>query len=245
MAVMKKYEHATELTPGMRRMVRQLLESQAYREIMAANVFGHGIRYVPSRLLRQKLTHQIVEELEHFEEVESIYEQFGGSLLGVVEQRLAAEPHLVPYAESWLELAVTLFLYDRAGYFQIREYRDCSFVPYSKIIGKILEEEEGHENFGAEALKELCQDPKVRAQAQKLFNKWFSVAMLSFGRSGTAGNKLCLETGLKEHDSGEVMQFFIDDIKSVMIDCGLTFLPPSEMGLDLPEHLDFSLKATV
>ena len=84
MAVMKKYEHATELTPGMRRMVKQLLESQAYREIMAANVFGHGIRYVPSRLLRQKLAHQIMEELEHFEEVEAIYKQFRTNPLRVV-----------------------------------------------------------------------------------------------------------------------------------------------------------------
>jgi len=36
-----------QMSPEYRRMVVQLMESQAYRELAAAHMFGYGLRFVP------------------------------------------------------------------------------------------------------------------------------------------------------------------------------------------------------
>ncbi|HKG20525.1 MAG TPA: hypothetical protein VKC34_01385, partial [Blastocatellia bacterium] len=73
------------------------------------------------------------------------------------------------------------------------------------------------------------------------FDKWLAVALLSFGRPGTPGNRFAIEAGLKTRDSGEVMQDFIDDIKPAMIDCGLRFPTPGQIGIEMPDGVDLSL----
>ena len=45
----------------------------------------------------------------------------------------------------FFELAMAQFLFDRGGFWQLREYEECSFEPYRRIVGKILKEEEDDE----------------------------------------------------------------------------------------------------
>lgn len=234
----KVIETREEMDPEYHSMVKQLLESQGYREVMAANLFGHAMKYIPSLDRKQMVAHQIEEELEHFEEASKLYSQVtGADLLQAIESRLDR----VPYPESWEELAMAQFLYDRAGEFHLREYRACSFAPYSRIVTKILEEEEGHEGFGEQVVRELAKESYNAPRLQRLFDKWLAVALLSFGRPGTAGNRFAIEAGLKTRDSGEVMQDFIDDIKPTMVDCGLRFPSPDKIGIEMPENVDLSL----
>ena len=231
-------ETREEMDPEYHAMVKQLLESQGYREVMAANLFGHAMKYIPSLERKQMVAHQIEEELEHFEEAAKLYRQVTGEdLLRAIETRLDR----VPYPESWEELAMAQFLYDRAGEFHLREYRACSFAPYSRIVTKILEEEEGHEGFGEQVVRELAKEPHNAPRLQRLFDKWFAVALLSFGRPGTPGNRFAIDAGLKTRDSGEVMQDFINDIKSSMAECGLRFPSPDQIGIEMPDNVDLSL----
>ncbi len=234
----KRIECVEEMSSDYRALVRQLLESQGYREIMAANIFGHAIKFAPDLRLKQLIAEQMVEELEHFEAVACLYKQVeGGPLLPMIEDRLAR----VPYPGSWLELAMAQFLYDRAGEFHLREYRSCSFVPYARIVGKILAEEEGHEGFGERVVKEFCLQAEGRSKAQPHFDKWLAVALLSFGRPETEGNRRAMEFGLKTRDSGEVMRDFLDDIKPAMRECGLVFPAKESLGIEFPHFADLGL----
>ena len=234
----KRIENKEEMTPEYHAMVKQLLESQGYREIMAANLFGHAIKYVPTLVHKQLVAHQMEEELEHFEEVAKIYADVtGGDLLQAISNRFDR----VPYPSSWEELAMAQFLYDRAGEFHLREYKTCSYVPYSNIVTKILEEEEGHEGFGEKVVEELSKDAKNQPRLQELFEKWLTVAMLSFGRPDTEGNRYAITVGLKTRDSGEVMQDFVNDIKPTMRACGLQFPERDKIGIEMPEEIDLRL----
>jgi len=236
---MNKVHTPQEMTPDYRRTVTQMLQSQGYRELMAANILGHAMKFVPSLSFKMTISHHIEEELEHYAEVDRLYQDVtsGANLLEDVDSRLSR----VPYPENWFELAMVQFLYDRAGEFHLKEYRDCSYEPYAKIVGKILMEEEGHEGFGEEVLKDFCHYPSNRAEAQRLFNKWLPIAMLSFGRPDTPGNDFAIQAGLKTRDSGEVMQDFLNDIKPAMRECGLKFPRPEEMDLVLPDNVDLTL----
>jgi ring-1,2-phenylacetyl-CoA epoxidase subunit PaaA len=234
----KTIETREEMTPEYRALVKQLLESQGYREVMAANLFGHAMKHIPVLEYKKLVAHQMGEELEHFEEVTKLYEKVtGDDLLEAVQSKMER----VPYPESWMELAMAQFLYDRAGEFHLREYTTCSFAPYSRIVTKILEEEEGHEGFGEKVVLDLSKDPNNATVLQELFEKWLTVALLSFGRPATEGNRFAITEGLKTRDSGEVMKDFINDIKPTMVACGLRFPERQKIGIEMPDDVDLDL----
>jgi ring-1,2-phenylacetyl-CoA epoxidase subunit PaaA len=225
-----------------RHIVKQFLESQAYREWTAAELMGHCVKFAPDLRLRKLMADECMEELEHYESVVELYrKEFKRDVTEVVKERLAANPEIVPMPQSWLETVMSLFLNDRAGGKHLSEYQDCSYKPYSEIVGKILEEEAGHEGFGEWALKKLVTDDATRAEAQRLFDKWLTISMRSFGRPYTEGNTYAVEMGLKRRQSDEVMREYVADIKPTMRAVGLKFPPPEQIDLELPPDLDLTV----
>jgi 1,2-phenylacetyl-CoA epoxidase catalytic subunit len=111
-------------------------------------------------------------------------------------------------------------------------------------VGKILEEEEGHESFGAEIMVEHSRDPVRRARMQELFNKWLAVSLRSFGRPGTPGNRYAIQAGLKTRDSAAVAQDYLDGQRPVMRLCGLVFPTREELkrlGIETAPDIDLRL----
>src|SRR5436190_20438492 len=101
------------MTPEYRTMLTQLMESQAYRELAAAHMFGYGLRFVPDKGMKFMVWH-IREESEHYEAVASMYRTFTGEEVEPrVGERLWTKP--VPCAEGWIELAMAQLLFDRGG----------------------------------------------------------------------------------------------------------------------------------
>ncbi len=229
---------AEEMSAEYRQMIVQLMQSQAYRELAAAHMFGHGLRFVPDKWLRFMVWH-IREEAEHYEAVAKMYEQFTGeSVEAVVRQRLEGKP--IPMAESWMELAMAQFLYDRGGFWQLKEYEECSFVAYRAVIQKIVKEEAGHQSLGEKIVVEQCQSGDFEEVKQALFEKWLRIGLLSFGRPGTPGNRYAIEQGIKKRDSGECMKDFVADIRPAVKAAGLRFPRPAALRVELPADIDWS-----
>src|ERR1700761_4031725 len=158
----------------------QMMQSQAYRELAAAQMFGYGLQYVPELKWLKFMTWHIREEMEHYEDVVKMYLEFTGeSVEPTVNARLRQKP--LAFAETWYELAMAQFLYDRGGFWQLREYEDCSFVPYRKVIHKIIKEEKGHQALGERIVVELTRTGKFDAEKQRFFDKWLRQGLLSFG----------------------------------------------------------------
>jgi 1,2-phenylacetyl-CoA epoxidase catalytic subunit len=226
------------MTPEYRQMIVQLMESQAYRELAAAHMFGYGLRFVPDKWLRFMVWH-IREEAEHYEAVASMYKEFtGDSVEPKVAKRLADKP--VPFAESWMELAMAQFLFDRGGFWQLKEYDECSFVPYRGVIQKIVKEEAGHQGLGEKIVVEQCRSGQFEDVKQPLFEKWLRIGLLSFGRPGTEGNRYAIEQGIKKRDSGACMKDFVDDIRPAVREAGLHFPAPNALQMELPADMDWS-----
>jgi 1,2-phenylacetyl-CoA epoxidase catalytic subunit len=223
------------MSPEYRQTVVQLMESQAYRELAAAHMFGYGLQHVPERWLKFMVWH-IQEESEHYQAVARMYREFTGEEVEPrVRARLAGKP--VPFAESWFELAMAQFLYDRGGFWQLKEYEECSFVPYRGVIQKIVKEEAGHQSLGEKIVVELCQSGGYDDVKQATFEKWLRIGLLSFGRPGTAGNRFAIAQGLKKRDSGECMRDFVADIRPAVEAAGLRFPDPAGLEMELPAGL--------
>jgi 1,2-phenylacetyl-CoA epoxidase catalytic subunit len=228
-----------DMTPEYRALLVQLMESQAYRELAAAHMFGYGLRFVPDKWLKFMVWH-IREEAEHYEAVAKMYRDFtGDEIEPSVKRRLADKP--IPFAESWMELAMAQFLYDRGGFWQLKEYDECSFVPYRSVIQKIVKEEAGHQDLGEKIVVAQCRSGAYDDLKQPLFDKWLRIGLLSFGRPGTPGNRFAIEQGIKKRDSGECMKDFVDDIRPAVRDAGLRFPEPASLRMELPADLDWSV----
>jgi 1,2-phenylacetyl-CoA epoxidase catalytic subunit len=220
----------------------QMMQSQAYRELAAAQMFGFGLQYVPELRWLKFMTWHIREEMEHYEDVVKMYREFTGeSVEPVVHGRLKEKPFA--FAGSWYELSMAQFLYDRGGFWQLKEYEDCSFLPYQKVIKKIIKEEHGHQSLGERIVVELTAKGSFEGEKKAAFDKWLRQGLLSFGRPGTEGAKYAIEAGIKKRDPGAVMQDFIDDIKPAVKACGLVFPAMESIGIvPPPGGLDLSLE---
>ena len=234
------YTDRSQMPERFRDTLEQMMKSQAYRELAAARMFGHGLQFVEEAKWLKFMVWHIGEETEHFLAVARMYEKFTGDPVDSwVHQRLRDKP--VPFAGSWFELAMAQFLYDRGGFWQLQEYEECAFPPYREVIGKIISEERGHQGLGERIIVELCQSGRYEELKQPLFERWLRLGLLSFGRPQNEGNRYAISVGLKKRDSGEVMQDFINDIKGAMRSGGLRFPAPESLQMDLPDRLNWSL----
>jgi 1,2-phenylacetyl-CoA epoxidase catalytic subunit len=220
-----------------------MIRSQGYRELAAATVFAEALFLVPTIRFKKKVVQHIEEEMEHFEACCVLYAEIGAGDLDAICTKILGERAPIPRIESFLELGVAQLLYDRASAFQLREYENSSFDPYCRVVGKILEEEEGHESFGAEILIDRCRDAQVRDEAQRCFDKWLAVSLRSFGRPGSARSRRAITAGLKTRDSAAVAQEYIDSLKSVTRMIGLDFPTRErlrELGTETAADVDLS-----
>ena len=238
---MQTYTAKNELDERYYQTLVQMMQSQAYRELAAAQMFGFGLQFVPELRWLKFMTWHIREEMEHYEDVVKMYaEVCGESVEPVVHERLRAKP--IEFATSWYELAMAQFLYDRGGFWQLKEYEDCSFLPYRRTIEKIIKEEKGHQALGERIVVELTRTGGFEADKQRVFEKWLRQGLLSFGRPATDGAQYAIGVGLRKRDPGPVMQDFCDDIKPAVKACGLVFPPMVKIGIvEPPGGINLSL----
>jgi len=225
------YARREEMPDRYRQTLEQMMKSQAYRELAAARLFGHGLQFVDeSRWLKFMVWH-IREETEHYFAVADMYQRFAGeSVEPWVAERLAAKP--IPFAGSWFELAMAQFLYDRGGFWQLQEYEGCTYPPYRDVIGKIIGEERGHQALGERIVVELCQSGRYESVKQPIFERWLRLGLLSFGRPETEGSHYAIEVGLKKRDARAVMQDFLADIQPAVAASGLKVPPLAHVGIE-------------
>ncbi|KAA3604114.1 MAG: hypothetical protein DWQ06_05420 [Calditrichaeota bacterium] len=220
--------------------VIQMMRSQSYRELVAAQMFGYGLQFVPDRKLLKFMAWHVQEETTHYIDVAKLYEKHvGESVEPWVHARIAQKP--MTFAESWLELAIAQWLYDRGGFWQLQEYEECSWEPYQTIVEKIIKEERGHQDLGQKYAVELCKELDDMTEAQGMFNKWLKQGLLSFGRPKTEGNEYAISVGLKKRDSGEVMKDFMLDVFPAIREAGLQLPPIESLGMEFPDDIPWEL----
>jgi 1,2-phenylacetyl-CoA epoxidase catalytic subunit len=228
---METYTRREDMPERYRQTLEQMMKSQAYRELAAARLFGVGLQFIEeSRWLKFMVWH-IREETEHYLAVADMYRRFTDeSVEPWVNHRLREKP--IPLAESWFELAMAQFLYDRGGFWQLQEYEVCSYPAYREVIGKIIGEERGHQALGEKIVVELCQTGRYEDIKQPVFERWLRQGLLSFGRPGTEGNAYAISVGLKKRDSREVMRDFLADIDGAVTAAGLTVPALASLGVE-------------
>ena len=230
-----------EVTTGaVGAILERMLRAQAYRERGAAGQFEAALPLAPDAEARRRLAGLAAEERAHDARVATVWsEAFARprpELDAWVDARLAREP--LPAVASWLELATAQFLFDRAGFWQLSEYVESTFLPYRALARAIVADERGHQDAGARQLLALVSAPGADgAAAQAAFERWLRVSLLSFGRPGGAGNRVAIAAGLKRRDSGDVMRDFVADVLPTARAAGLVLTARATAGVVAPPNL--------
>ena len=221
----------TEREPRYRETVVQMLRSQAWRELSAAQLFGHGLQFVSDLRSLKFISRHVQEETEHYAAVAELYQKHvGESIEPWVQEKLATKP--IPWASSFLELGIAQWLYDRGGFWQLREYEESSWAPYREVVGKIVSQEEGHQYHGQNIAVPLIRQEKDRAKVQRL---------ICLGRPGSEGNKYAVAVGLKKRDSAECIRDYMKDILPAVREAGLKLPPKDRLAVDLPDDIEWPL----
>ncbi len=226
--------------PRYRETVVQMLRSQAWRELSAAQLFGHGLQFVSDLRTLKFISRHVQEEVDHYAIIADLYQtHVGESVDPWVREKLATRP--IPWATSFLELGIAQWLYDRGGFWQLREYENSSWAPYRNAIGRIVEQEEGHQYHGQNIAVPLIRKEKDRPKVQRIFNEWLRQGLICLGRPHSEGNKYAISVGLKKRDSAECIKDYVKDILPAVREAGLRLPPREELGVDLPDDIEWPI----
>jgi hypothetical protein len=161
-------------------LLRRILERTACRQIMVANIRGHGLKYVLDVAEKSLLVRDLEAALELLRHVEAFYRELDGE-----ELELAVRDAMdrVPYPYSRLELAVCLSLVGRAERLVASTYLESSSAGMASIARRIHDLERPGTRMLEMQLADFCAEPGNRPTAQQFVNRWPSGVR---ARSGTS-----------------------------------------------------------
>jgi ring-1,2-phenylacetyl-CoA epoxidase subunit PaaA len=195
----------------------RVLTIQADCEIGGPNIYvpegwvGHR---APTPEDLWKMGKTATEEVDHFRKMNRLLNDLGHDAMWVV-WRPRNERYVEAFRASmptWADVAVFGFLMDRVGRYQLEEFEDCSYKPLEESLPDILREEVGHVNYGTMKLIELCRTPEGREEAQAALDRWFPLALDSFGQSESKRSERYIHWGLKRRTNRQQREEFVAEV---------------------------------
>ncbi|MDP6956705.1 MAG: hypothetical protein QF599_12100 [Planctomycetota bacterium] len=211
-----------ELDEESRGLLRQIVERQAWRAIVLADIRGHGQKFLPGVDERLACAHDLAYHLETLGAMEELHQRLGGEdLYLTVRGRLADIPH----PTSRLELGLCLLLCELAECVAAEGYRESSCVEIVQLAERYLAAQWQGSAGEREFLEEFCAEAGNRPRAQEVFDNWFAIAGKSFGRPGSAGDERAVALGLRRNSAGDTAAEFRARAATLAASCALD-IPP-------------------
>lgn len=225
---------AIELDEESQNLLRRIVERQAFRQLMAANIRAHGLKFVPELDEKILLTHDLEQSLQILRSVEALYGKLGGQNLSLA---VRGQMERIPYPTSRLELAVCLVLCDSAERVAGSGYVNSQSGDFAAIARSSLAMERTSTRRGQELFIEFSSEAGNRPAAQQMFNRWLAVALVSLGRPGTPGDARAVALRLRTKRCSDSVREYFESIKPFIAACHLVVPAGSTLGVDLAPEL--------
>ncbi len=220
-----------------RGLLRRIVEGQAYRLLMLANIRGHGIKFLPELEDKIAAAERLALSLRQFREVQRLYAALsGGDVISAVRGRMER----IPYPGSRMELAVCLFLCERVEREALEAYQKSSASDLAAVARTRLAELSNADLPQDPAFLEFCADPGNRPHAQQQFNRWLAICLLSLGRPASHGDERAVALGLRSRAVTELATRFLDGLAPFLAACSLAIGDAPALGVELPAGWELS-----
>ncbi len=211
-------------------LLRRILERTAYRQIMVANIRGHGLKYLPEVEEKALIVRDLDAGLDVLRAIERLYAELDGkSLIQAVRDSLEK----IPYPYSRLELAVCLGLVGRAEVLVASSYLESRSAGMAAIAQRLHTLERPGTRMLEGLLREFCAEHGNRPTAQQFVNRWMAIALVAFGRPRTAGDQRAVALGLRTARVEELVQRFLDGAREWCMGAQLAAPDPESLGLEI------------
>jgi 1,2-phenylacetyl-CoA epoxidase catalytic subunit len=215
--------------PYYTRVLVRLLGAHALAEKLTAQGYRRTLESVSDPDLRQVAGQNLGEELKHAAMVYGLLAELGVSeqsadRASTVLRRAPsfdAPRYFAEHAQGELGLLMGNVSLDMTGLIMIGvNYRDSSYAPHARVAELILDEEAGHDEFGAGALR-LAVERLGPAAVSAALREWLPRAVNFFGPPGTGFTFDCLRYGLKRKDNEELAGLFLAILERRLTQLGL------------------------
>lgn len=217
-----------------RSLLKRIVECQAYRQLMAANIRGHALKFVTDLEEKIQLVEDLHQSLAVFRDVRKLYDSFAGADM---ELAVRGKMERIPYPTSRMDLAICLVLCDRAERLAAESYVDCICEEFASIARSLLALDRTSTKQGEQLLTAFCEDGSNRPLAQQMFNRWLAICLLSLGRPGTSRDARAVELKLRSRSCAESIQLFLEGLEPFVQACGLHMPDSAALGVELPAGL--------
>lgn len=217
-----------------RGLLRRIVERQAYRQLMAANIRGHGLKLVPDVDEKLLLSQDLEHSLKILRQVELLYAQLGGENLALA---VRAQMERIPYPSSRLELCVCLSLCDRAEHTVAEGYVDSKCRDFAAVARSLIDADRTFTQAAERLFESFCRETTNRPAAQQMFNRWLSITLLAMGRPGTKGDSRAVQLGLRSKRCAESVRDYLTALKPWMERCHLHVASGGTLGVELPSDV--------
>ncbi|MGH7966329.1 MAG: Phenylacetic acid catabolic protein, partial [Candidatus Binatia bacterium] len=102
-----------------------------------------------------------------------------------------------------------------------RQMADSSYAPLTRVATKIEKDEVGHAYLGYTTVKKACQTAEGKAEAQRLLNKWYPIALDMFGSPRSKRQEAYIKWGLKKYRNEELRQMYLQEVIPLLTGLGL------------------------
>jgi hypothetical protein len=221
---------STALDEESKGILRRIVERTAYRQLMAANIRGHGLKYVPEIDEKRQLARDIDASLSAAGPIEALYAHIGGAELAYAVRDLMER---IPYPYSRFELAVCLALVDRTERLVAESYVESRSSEMAAIARSLLDLERTGTRRLEERLAEFCAEAGNRPTAQQFLNRWLAIAIVAFGRPSSPGDQRAVALGLRSRTVGAMVKRFLDELKPFVESLGLSIPALDSLGIEV------------
>ncbi len=214
-----------------RGLLRRIVEGLAFRELMLANIRGHGLKFVNELEARVKLAKDLDLSLFQFREIERIYSKLGSqNVISVVRSKTER----IPYPTSRLELDLCLFLCEKTSRTALAAYLGGACRDLEALCRTRLESIPDLAEPQDSAFVEFCADASNRPLAQQMFNRWLAIALLAMGRPSSTGDARAVSLGLRARKVGDITREFLAELEPFRERCHLALPDAAALGVELP-----------
>jgi len=220
---------SAQLDEESKGLLRRIVERTAYRQLMAANIRGHGLKYLSSVEDKRVVAGDLDASLRAMSGIDSLYVRIGGSELSIAVRDMMEK---IPYPYSRLELAVCLALVDRTERLVAESYLESRSQEMAAIARALVETERPGTRMLEAQLADFCSETGNRPTAQQFVNRWLAIAVVAFGRPGSPGDQRAVALGLRSRRVSDMVRRFLDETKPFLESSHLVLPATSSLGLE-------------
>lgn len=211
------------------RVLTRLLAAHAMAEKLTGigyeRALARGIRPELFSILRKNLA----EEQKHARLIYAALAEIGiseaqadRSLISALKAPSFAAPrYFAENSVSELDLVMATMSLDMTGLIMIGvNYKESSYAPHARAADVIVAEEEEHELFASNALRDAAD--RFGAEAVNVgMREWLPRAVNFFGPPGSGFTFDCIRYGLKARDNGELAELYLTLLERQVRGAGL------------------------